>query len=58
MPSGRIREIEIGGIANAGTATITNWPGLAARIDGSSVVSRSVAVSAVSGVTSASVART
>ena len=53
-----MREMEIGGIANAGTATMTNWPGRAARSAASVVISRSVAVSAVSGRTSATVAVT
>jgi hypothetical protein len=53
-----MREIEIGGIANAGVATITNWPGRAASSAGSSVRRRSVEVSAVSGWTSTTVAGT
>ena len=48
MPPGPIREMEIGGTACPGRATITNCPGRLARSPGSCVSSASVTVSAVS----------
>ena len=55
-PSGRIREIEIGGAANAGRSTMTNCPGRACSSAGSDVARRSVTVSTVSGTTEPTVA--